>query len=53
MVLEFAEIETVGVVVVPEPTVTVTWAVVLPCELVAVAVYVVVEDGATVMLPPE
>jgi hypothetical protein len=47
-----ADIDTVGfgeLVV----TVIVVWAVVLPLELVAVAVYVVVEVGETVMFPPE
>ena len=53
IVLEPAAIETVGVVAVPDPTVTVVCDVALPWEFVAVAVYVVVEDGATVMLPPE
>jgi hypothetical protein len=46
-----AEIETVGAGV-PEVTVTVVCAVALPLEFVAVAVYVVVEVGATVIFPP-
>lgn len=47
-----AEIDTVGFGVL-DVTVIVVWAVVLPLEFVAVAVYVVVELGDTVMVPPE
>jgi hypothetical protein len=46
-----AEIETVGAGV-PDVTVTVVCDVALPLEFVAVAVYVVVEVGATVIFPP-
>jgi hypothetical protein len=49
MVLDVGVIETAGA---PAPTVTVICAVVLPCEFVAVAVYVVVELGVTVTVPP-
>lgn len=48
--LDFAAIETVGAW--PE-TVIVVSADELPLELVAVAVYVVVEAGVTVIVPPE
>ena len=46
-----ALIETVGAGV-PELTVMVVCDVALPLEFVAVAVYVVVDVGATVMVPP-
>ena len=46
-----AVIETV-VAGVPEPTVIVVCALALPLEFVAVAVYVVVEVGTTVSVPP-
>jgi len=49
IVLLAAEIDTVGLAA---ATLIATWAVVLPCEFVAVAVYVVVAVGATVMVPP-
>jgi hypothetical protein len=52
MLLALAVIETAG----PEPAETVMVVVaeaLAPDEPVAVAVYVVVEEGVTVMLPPE
>ena len=51
IVLLAALIETVGAGV-PELTVMVVCDVALPLEFVAVAVYVVVDVGATVMVPP-
>ncbi|MGA9584362.1 MAG: hypothetical protein WBQ95_03490 [Terracidiphilus sp.] len=55
MLPELAVIEIVGVdgVEVPELTVIVVWALTLPLEFIAVAVYVTVEVGATAMVPPE
>ena len=46
-----------GITVEPPPegtgvTVTVVWAVVVPTELVAVRIYVMVEDGETKTLEP-
>jgi hypothetical protein len=46
-----AEIVTVGFCGL-DPTVIVTCAVELPCEFVAVAVYVVVDVGDTLSIPP-